>query len=352
MENTKISIIVPVYNAEKYLSKCLNSLMNQTYKNLEIICINDGSTDSSYDVLTRYARSDKRIIIHNQQNCGPSATRNVGLEIATGNYIVFVDSDDWLDWNTCENALRAVLMHDADVVLWPYIKEYTTKSLTTNLFANKTNIWIDTEVIHLHTRMIGLIEQDLYDPSKLDSPVTVWGKMYRKSVLKNQRFVDTQLIGTGEDVLFNISVFFNVYRAVYISDTYYHYFKANSTSFTGGGYRPNLVLQWKELFRQIQAVLIAHQAPTVFFEALSNRIALGIIQLGIIISLDSTLSHRDKIQELQRILTMEHYKTSLSSLPIAEMPFHWKTFFFCAKHRLYTPLLCLLHIMNRLKKII
>ena len=220
MENTKISIIVPVYNTEKYLSKCLNSLINQTHKNLEIICINDGSTDSSYDVLTRYARSDKRIIIHNQQNRGPSATRNVGLEIATGNYIVFVDSDDWLDWNTCENALRAVLMHDADVVLWPYIKEYTTKSLTTNLFSNKTNIWIDVEVNHLHTRMIGLIEQDLYDPSKLDSPVTVWGKMYRKSVLKNQRFVDTQLIGTGEDVLFNISVFFNVYRAVYISDTY------------------------------------------------------------------------------------------------------------------------------------
>ena len=96
-QKIKVSIIVPVYNVEKYLKRCLDSITNQTLKELEIICINDGSTDNSLKILKQYAHKDKRISIINKQNEGLSVARNTGMEAASGEYIGFVDSDDWID---------------------------------------------------------------------------------------------------------------------------------------------------------------------------------------------------------------------------------------------------------------
>ncbi len=96
MNNSMISVIVPVYNVEKYLSKCLDSIINQTYQNLEIICVDDGSTDSSPMILEEYAKKDSRIKIITRQNGGLSAARNTGVKNATGEFVSFVDSDDWI----------------------------------------------------------------------------------------------------------------------------------------------------------------------------------------------------------------------------------------------------------------
>ena len=96
MLNKKISIIIPVYNAEKYLKCCLDSILNQSYKNLEIIIINDGSTDNSLKVIEEYKKNDNRIILISQKNQGVSKSRNNGLELATGDYIMFIDPDDWI----------------------------------------------------------------------------------------------------------------------------------------------------------------------------------------------------------------------------------------------------------------
>lgn len=93
---TKVSIIVPVYNVEKYLKRCLDSLVNQTLKDIEIICVNDGSTDGSLAILDEYVRNDDRIVVINQENSGQSVARNRGIDVAKGEYIGFVDSDDWV----------------------------------------------------------------------------------------------------------------------------------------------------------------------------------------------------------------------------------------------------------------
>ena len=101
----KISVIVPIYNVEKYLEKCLGSIINQTYKNLEIICVNDGSTDNSLEILKKYSNQDSRIIIIDKKNGGLSSARNEGLKIATGEFIGFVDSDDYIESNTYEECI-------------------------------------------------------------------------------------------------------------------------------------------------------------------------------------------------------------------------------------------------------
>ena len=127
MENISLSIIVPVYNVENYLIRCLDSLVNQTLKEIEIICINDGSKDNSLNILEEYAKKDSRIIILNQENAGLSAARNAGMEIAKGEYIGFVDSDDWVDLDFFEKLYIAAKNNDCDIAVADFIREHPTK---------------------------------------------------------------------------------------------------------------------------------------------------------------------------------------------------------------------------------
>lgn len=112
----KISVIIPVYNVEKYLKKCLDSLVNQTFKDIEIICINDGSTDDCLSILNEYAAKDERIIVISQENQGPGAARNKGLEIAKGEYISFIDPDDWVNTEFYSELYNEAKISDYDIV--------------------------------------------------------------------------------------------------------------------------------------------------------------------------------------------------------------------------------------------
>ena len=115
--NETISIIIPVYNVEKYLNKCLNSVIEQTYKNIEVILIDDGSTDNSGKICDEYAKNDIRIKIIHQQNGGVSTARNNGLEHATGKYITFVDSDDYIEKEMIETMAKKIMKKNADIVI-------------------------------------------------------------------------------------------------------------------------------------------------------------------------------------------------------------------------------------------
>ena len=130
----KISIIVPVYNVEKYLSKCLDSLINQTLKDIEIIAVNDGSTDNSLSVLKDYAKKDSRIVIIDKENSGPGACRNMGIEKATGEFIQFVDSDDWIEPETCEVCYQKAKEHNVDMVSFNANIVYPNKKIQRNYY--------------------------------------------------------------------------------------------------------------------------------------------------------------------------------------------------------------------------
>ena len=116
MNNLLISIIVPIYNVEKYLVKSVNSIINQTYKNLEIILVNDGSTDTCGDICEKFKNIDRRIIVIHKKNGGLSDARNAGLQVAKGDYIGFVDSDDWIEKNMYQELLNISLKENSDIV--------------------------------------------------------------------------------------------------------------------------------------------------------------------------------------------------------------------------------------------
>ena len=120
----KISIIVPIYNVAPYLRQCMDSIIQQTYPNIEIICVDDGSTDESGTIADEYAKKDSRVRVIHQENQGLSAARNAGYSRSTGEYIMYLDSDDWIDLDTCETAIDIALKYDAELVFWAYVRVY------------------------------------------------------------------------------------------------------------------------------------------------------------------------------------------------------------------------------------
>lgn len=121
----KISVIVPIYNVEEYVEKCIDSLIKQTYKNIEIILVDDGSKDKSYEICKKYSELDSRIKLIHKENGGLSDARNVGIDNATGEYITFLDSDDWLNYNYCEVMVNEILDTKADIVMCNIVNVYS-----------------------------------------------------------------------------------------------------------------------------------------------------------------------------------------------------------------------------------
>ena len=206
----KFSIIVPVYNVEKYLTKCLDSITNQNFRDIEIICVNDGSTDNSLQILKEYAQKDRRIIVIDQENQGVSAARNRGLAVATGDYILFVDSDDWIELNACEIILQNLEEKNVDILFF----EYRKISKNNKEYPLKKTVTGDSDVFNFNTKLD-------YCFFNLDLR-SVWGKVYKKSYI-NSLGKFSHNISFGEDTLFIIDKLLNNPRVKIIRDILYNY---------------------------------------------------------------------------------------------------------------------------------
>lgn len=191
IENEKVSVIVPVYKVEDYLDDCLNSIQNQTYKNIEIICVNDGSPDSSGEILERHREKDKRIKIINQENQGVSVARNAGMKAATGKWIYFIDSDDLIVPYALEKAVESAKQYDPDIVNFKYrdFSQHLRPDVSENVYQG------------LGKRLVEV--QNKANPFKvfdLDK-VNVWQNLYKRSFLEENNIKFREGI-ICEDVLF------------------------------------------------------------------------------------------------------------------------------------------------------
>lgn len=345
----KISIIVPVYNVAPYLRQCLDSLVRQTYQNLEILCVNDGSTDESGDILQEYAAADERIKLIYQENAGLSAARNAGFQFSSGDYIMYVDSDDWIDLETCATAVVAAETYHADLVFWPYIREFDNSSQPKTLF-QEDSIVFDAKSFftQVYKTIIGLHDVFLKHPEHADTLVTAWGKLYKKELIleNNAAFISTKEIGT-EDALFNASVLKNVQCGVYLKKYFCHYRRNNASSLTST-YKPRLRSQWKRLFSYmydtISDININQQGSLM--QALNNRISLSIIGLGLNAL---ALPRAEALAEVRAILSDADYRAAVKTLPLRYFPPHWWVFFACCKANFAPAVLCLLRWMERMR---
>lgn len=185
----KISVIIPIYNTAEYLPRCLDSILRNTYQNLEIICINDGSTDDSAAILEQYAAADTRIIPVNQANGGVSAARNTGLDIATGDFIAFVDSDDWMHPQYFEILISFGISSNADIVACSFCR--------TRQFDSPPYITYSRDEMVCESLPFKKVVSNGFLKR------LVWGRIYKRDITNQLRF-DTTLMW-GEDTAFNLS---------------------------------------------------------------------------------------------------------------------------------------------------
>ena len=222
-EKTKISVIIPVYKVELYLHSCLNSVMNQTYRNLEIIIIDDGSPDNCGKICDYYASMDERIIVIHKRNEGLSAARNQGINMATGEWIAFVDSDDWIELNYYEKLIKTAnsLKKQADVVCASgHIKEGKQSRILYS-FHGESGLLENYDSSELMCRVCKATRKD---DANLGAP---WDKMYRKAFLKN---IAVCFEGRAwEDIRFNMVVFTNN-PCVAVSDVIGYHYRTVETS--------------------------------------------------------------------------------------------------------------------------
>lgn len=208
MSSPLISVIVPIYNVEKYLNKCIESIVNQTYKNLEIILVDDGSPDGSPAICDKWAEKDSRIKVIHKKNGGVSTARNAGLDYASGDYIGFVDGDDYIDDDMYEALLGEIVTEKADIVSCGMVRESVN---------GYKEVWGDEEY-----RCID--REDLLKSVGTASgilPVHTGNKLYKRETVGNIRFNTS--FRYAEDTLFNFEVALNCKKAVIHNAVRYHY---------------------------------------------------------------------------------------------------------------------------------
>lgn len=342
-----ISIIVPVYNVEKYLEEALQSLINQTYHDLQIICIDDGSTDASPGILQEFAETDSRVEVHTQTNQGCSAARNLAMQKARGEYLMFVDADDWLDSEACERAVSLMEEEAADLVLWAYRKEYETHSEEVKVWQQK-KVFGPSDMPQLRRRILGLTAEEMSHPELMDSIGTLWGKLYRRKLfIANEiRFVDIDEIGSAEDVLANLYYTAYASKAVYIPNCLYHYRKTNTDSQTRR-YRPRLQEQWQHLFRRMEDWREQFDASEAARSVLYNRMAYALVGLGLN-ELNSDKMPWKHLSCVKQLLHAGWYRRAASRLDLRHMAPHWKVFFCFAKYRLALFTYLILTVIKRI----
>lgn len=347
MDKPKISIIVPVYNVEKYLDKCVQSLIGQTLKEIEIILVDDGSPDGCPAMCDEYAKKDNRIKVIHKNNGGLSSARNAGLELLRGEYYMFVDSDDWLDLETCEVTYWYVKQSQADCLMFSYVKEFANHSVTNHIFEQDFFVWEGHEVKqNFHRRLFGLIGEELRKPQDADLIVSACMQLFKTEKFKSVQFEDTQKIGT-EDCWYQILLYETCERFVYIDKPFYHYLRINESSLTTK-YNPNLFARWQNMFDYMEKYILEHNKGKEYETAFNNRVALSILGAG----LNQTHSDNNLIKgsnHLKRMLDTERYSDALLQLDTSYMPISWRVFFYLAKHKCVTLLFIMLKIIEYLR---
>lgn len=211
MEKNKISIIVPIYNVSEYVDKCLKSIIQQTYKNIEIILVDDGSTDDSGEKCDIYAKQDNRITVIHKENGGLSSARNAGLDICTGKYILFVDSDDWISKFMVEKLVNKIIEHKADIVCCEFF-EVNEKSILCS------KIDAEEEIMESNEALKKLLNSEIKDYA--------WNKIYKREIFSKLRYPEGR---NYEDMATTYKAFMVAKKICTISDLLYYYITRNDS---------------------------------------------------------------------------------------------------------------------------
>lgn len=225
-EKIKVSVIIPVYNVEKYLDRCVQSVLNQTLKEIEVILIDDGSMDSSLTICNKYAEKDQRVQLYSNKNVGQGLERNFGIKKATGKYIAFLDSDDQYKEDTLEKLYQKAIENNADIVSGGYADVYNGKIIQEHFLENK--ILDDEKKIKM--AMLDMISYE--EKEGYSGCIAVWDSIFKRELISNNNieFLSEREI-YSEDLFFKLTAMLYSKKIILYSDIVYLY-QVNENSFT------------------------------------------------------------------------------------------------------------------------
>lgn len=350
--NNKVSIIVPVYHVAPYIRKCVESILTQTYSNIELILVDDGGDDECPVICDKFALKDDRVICIHKENSGQSFARRAGVSHATGDYFMFVDADDWLESTAIAESIEAAVAHNADVVCFGYKRVYEKKTFETPVLlgVDEVQIYENADVRTLQRRVIGLIGAELANVEAADRMAPMWGKLYKREVVAAGKWISEREVGSSEDALFNLYALSACRKFVYLNRFLYCYRKTNEQA-TTKRYRANLVQQWEVLFQYFQIFIDEANAPAEYTQALSNRVALSMLGIGLN-ELSSPQNFWRKAAVLRNVLRKNRWRNVYINLEFCYFPLKWNLFFKSCKYRQTEFLLTLLYLIGFLKRVI
>lgn len=299
MDKGKISIIVPVYNKSDTLKHCVESIQNQDYQNLELILVDDGSSDNSYEICSSYAEKDTRVKVFKKKNGGVSSARNFGLKIASGEFIQFVDADDFLEKNMCSKLISAYLENDFDVVVCSYKKH------TDDKIKNKISLDFECKSIsQFKDKFAFLFENVLFNPP--------WNKLYKREKIN---FLFDEDFSLGEDLLFNLEYFKTCEKVKIIKTCLYNYVDKSVDSLSKA-YSDTLLENQLYLYKKVKA-FSKECFGDAFLDGSIDRVFLKeIYYLLKKIVYQDNLSKKEKISKIKDVFERKEIKNIPKNLKI------------------------------------
>ena len=304
----KVSVIVPVYNTECYLKKCIDSIRRQTYQDLDIIIVDDGSSDQCGKLCDQIAESDARIRVLHKKNGGLSVARNAGIRIASGEYLVFCDSDDWMETNIIKTALDEIKKADCQMIIWGYSADVVNKNdalLSSSRCAIDAMVEVGNAGCLTRKEAQGLIGY-------------AWNKLYRRDIVVNRQIQFENGISLVEDVLFNSCVLMYCNRVKFINTVGTHYIQRKLTTL-GNAYYYNYSELILKAVNAKKSIMEHFLCETAEIEKTISTYTVTALKVGILnIVRDNTIDaakKRDRLRDFvktQPIDRLTHLVTATS----------------------------------------
>ncbi len=340
MINPKVSIIVPVYNVEKYLERCVSSLKEQTLKDIEIILVDDSSTDSSLEICNKMAAEDSRIKVIHKPNEGAGMARNAALDIASGEYIGFVDSDDFVELNMFETLYDKAVQHGSDLVLSGVLFvdgnmfSEKDKCIRKEYFEKDTNFDTKETLEKLRMGIVGSLPEDA-DDSKYG--MSIWKNLFKLEIIKKNNIVfQSEREIYSEDALFMIDYISCIKKATGISEAFYNYCRnGDSISKTYKKDRFEKSLAFVNEVENRFKKDIKEEDYRIYIDRFWQAMCRVLCTQEIMYAQDNNIKYSVLKERLQMICTHSLTLKVLKKYPIWKLPLKQSLFAFGVKHRLY-----------------
>lgn len=349
MSDMRISIVLPTYNVKDYIGQCISSLTQQTYENLEILIVNDGSTDGTDALCDELAATDSRIRVFHKENGGTHTARNRGIQEATGQYIMFMDPDDWLDTTTFEELVSHIREENPDVIRFSYVREFPTHSVKKeNTFLPET-LCQGNACREVCRQTMGLMGQELAHPENMNYLASACFCLYKKEIIDKNglEFYNIREIATFSDGLFNIRFLQKADRFLYVDKPYYHYRKFSAGAATSN-YRERFLERQMILFEMLEDIA-EKESSDAFREAFQNRVVFSTMEICLN-ALKGKHKFSRQYREMKQVLKNPMHRSACKQLRLGQLPMKWRIYYLLVKTRLTLPVFLMTKVIRFIQR--